>query len=222
MKTSTLICPLCGNDQSQHFHTDRNRDYWQCNVCKLVFVPTFQHLSAEQEKAQYDLHQNHPDDPAYRNFLSRLMQPMTAKLAPKASGLDFGCGPGPALARMFEEAGYVMQVYDKFYADNPAVLTEHYDFVTCTEVVEHLPQPGQTLEALLAMLKPGGWLGIMTKLVIDREAFTRWHYKNDPTHISFFSRSTFEWLASRRQCRLEFYGNDVILLQNTAHFDRIT
>ena len=214
MNSSLLLCPLCGNDKSQHFHADRNREYWQCSVCKLVLVPASQHLSAEQEKAQYDWHQNHPDDPAYRNFLSRLMQPMTAKLTPKASGLDFGCGPGPALARMFEEAGYVMQVYDKFYANNPAVLTEHYDFVTCTEVAEHLPQPGQTLEALLAMLKPGGWLGIMTKLVIDQNAFARWHYKTDPTHISFFSRTTFEWLASYRQCHLEFYGNDVILLQN--------
>jgi hypothetical protein len=51
----------------------------------------------------------------------------------------------------------------------------------------------------------------MTKLVQDYEAFARWHYKNDDTHICFFSRSTFEWLADQWQAELTFAGKDVIL-----------
>jgi 2-polyprenyl-3-methyl-5-hydroxy-6-metoxy-1,4-benzoquinol methylase len=113
------------------------------------------------------------------------------------------------------EAGYSVSVYDKFYAPDRRVLDEQYDFITCTEVVEHLSEPANTFGELLAMLKPGGWLGIMTKLVIDRSAFATWHYKNDLTHIAFFSRHTFQWLASHWQCRLEFEGKDVIFLQKS-------
>ncbi len=208
-----MYCPLCADKQTQPYHTDQKRDYWQCHTCRLVFVPKEQHLNAAQEKVEYDLHQNNPDNPGYRTFLSRLFLPIKDKQRPPALGLDFGCGPGPALAKMFEEAGYTMQVFDKFYANDPGVLTKNYDFITCTEVVEHLSEPGEILDSLFAIIKPGGWLGIMTKLVIDKTAFSRWHYKNDLTHISFFSRDTFEWLAGRWQCSLEFFGKDVILLQ---------
>lgn len=208
-----MHCPLCTSKLIQPYHKDQRRDYWQCSVCQLVFVPKEQHLSDVLEKAEYDLHQNMPEDPGYRKFLSRLFIPMQDKQPPPALGLDFGCGPGPVLAQMFQEAGYTMQVFDKFYADEPDVLTGQYDFITCTEVVEHLSQPAETLDSLFAILKPGGWLGVMTKLVIDQTAFSRWHYKNDLTHICFYSRSTFQWLASHWHCPLEFIGSDVILLQ---------
>ena len=55
----------------------------------------------------------------------------------------------------------------------------------------------------------------MTKLATEAEAFTRWHYKNDPTHVSFFSRDTFRFLAQRDGLEVEFVGNDVILLRKT-------
>jgi len=181
-----------------------------------VFVPPSQHLSAEQEKAEYDLHRNSPQDAGYRRFLSRLLIPMMTKLPKGARGLDFGCGPGPTLSVMFSEAGYNMDVYDKFYANHPHVFSKQYDFVTCTEVVEHLSSPASTFAILYGLLKPGGRLGIMTKLVINSTAFTTWHYKNDLTHIAFFSQDTFEWLAHHWRYRLEFSGKDVILLQKTT------
>ncbi len=53
----------------------------------------------------------------------------------------------------------------------------------------------------------------MTKLVIDADAFKSWHYKNDPTHVSFFSRETFRFLAERDGLDVDFVGNDVILLR---------
>ncbi len=207
-----MRCPLCADIRIQPYHKDQRRDYWQCCVCRLVFVPEEHHLNAMQEKAEYDLHQNNPKDPGYRKFLSRLYLPLKDKQPPPALGLDFGCGAGPALAQMFQEAGYTMQVFDKFYANDSGVLSRQYDFITCTEVVEHLSDPGETLDSLFAMLKPGGWLGVMTKLVMSKTAFSRWHYKNDLTHICFYSRDTLEWLASRWQCSIEFIGSDVILL----------
>ena len=40
---------------------------------------------------------------AYRSFLGRLAIPLQAKLSSGDTGLDFGCGHGPALADMLEE-----------------------------------------------------------------------------------------------------------------------
>ena len=79
--------------------------------------------------------------------------------------------------------------------------------------VEHLAEPRQALESLWALLVRGGWLGIMTKLVIDQPRFSQWHYKNDPTHISYFSRQTFIWLADFLGADLEFVSDDAILLR---------
>ena len=207
------ICPICKTPDGSEFYQDRHRDYFRCQTCNLVFVPSAQFLSAEDEKARYDLHQNSPDDQDYRRFLSRIFIPIQELLAPGSRGMDFGSGPGPTLSKMFEEVGHSMTIYDHFYARDPSVLEKQYDFITATEVVEHLHNPKKELDRLWACLKPGGWgwLGIMTKLALDSDAFARWHYKNDPTHVCFFSRSTFEWLAAQWQAELTFADKDVIL-----------
>ncbi|NHN36032.1 class I SAM-dependent methyltransferase [Pseudomaricurvus alcaniphilus] len=205
-------CPLCGFHATA-YHTDVRRDYRQCGRCKLVFVPRRFHLSREQEKAEYDRHQNCVDDPGYRRFLKRMLDPVLEKIEPGASGLDFGCGPGPALAAMLREAGCQVSVFDIFYFPDPEALASRYDFITATEVVEHLAAPAAELDKLWMLLKPGGWLGIMTKRVRDQSAFSGWHYRNDPTHISFFHADTFRYLAHRWGATVEFSGADTVLLQ---------
>ena len=203
-------CPLCQATSVEEYWSDAKRDYYQCNLCQLVFVASWQHLSREQEKAHYDLHQNSPNDYRYRQFLSRLADPLMVGLEAGAKGLDFGSGPGPTLSVMLEEAGFSVNIYDIFYANNALVLQLEYSFITATEVVEHLSQPGEVLENLWSKIKPGGYLGLMTKLVTDKDAFSRWHYKNDPTHIRFYSIKTFQWLAISFNWTLEVIDKDVI------------
>lgn len=212
-------CPLCGGLNVNLFHQDRRREYFRCRICGLVFVPPVYHLSREAEKAEYDRHQNHPDDPGYRRFLNRLVLPLQMRLAPESKGLDFGSGPGPTLAPMLAEAGHNVALYDPFYALNPAALDARYDFITASEVVEHLHYPGPVLDRLYRLLTPGGLLGIMTKRVIDRERFAGWHYINDPTHVCFFSRNTFAWLATRWRARLDIVDRDVIIIKKPAGVD---
>ena len=206
-------CPLCKAAETTEVHTDKYRQYLLCNACRLIFVPPNFFLSADHEKARYDTHQNRPDDPKYRAFLSRLFIPMQNRLAPGSRGLDFGSGPGPTLSVMFEEAGHFMAIYDHFYAPNPTVLDTPYDFIAATEVVEHLHHPRHELDRLWPILKPGGILGIMTQLAPDHKSFAKWHYIRDPTHVCFFSRTTFEWLANQWHARLTFEENDVMFFQ---------
>lgn len=214
-----MLCPLCQNTDLLNFNSDKKRDYLRCNRCQLVFVPPSQHLSLSQEKAIYDFHQNHGDDPGYRKFLSRLCIPLTSRLKPKSNGLDFGCGPGPVLAQMLTDCGHQIDLYDPFYANQPGNLKNQYDFIVCTEVIEHFRQPQIEFEYLFCLLNSTGILGIMTKLVIDSAAFSRWHYKNDPTHLCFFSKTTLEWLANQYNRRIEFIDKDVILFSKPDSSD---
>ena len=204
-------CPLCNSAVGEIFHRDRRRDYYRCPSCGLTFVPPEQYLDSEAEKAEYDLHQNSPHDAGYRRFLSRFFGPMCDGLAAGSSGLDFGSGPGPTLSIMFEEEGYCMALYDRFYADDRSVLKDKYDFICATEVVEHLHQPMEELDRLWLCLKKGGRLGIMTKLALDETTFSKWHYKNDGTHVCFFSEVTARWLAERWHAKLTFADKDVMI-----------
>ncbi|MCW8348454.1 class I SAM-dependent methyltransferase [Vibrio sp. ZSDZ65] len=206
-------CPLCAAENASHYHSDKKRDYLQCPRCQLVFVPAEQRLDARAEKAVYDLHNNDPSDAGYRRFLSRLASPLSERLPQGSMGLDFGCGPGPTLSVMFEEKGFPMSLYDLYYYPESKALESKYDFVTATEVIEHLYQPNKIWQQWLALIKPGGYLGLMTKMVIDVDAFSTWHYKSDQTHVVFFSRATFLFLAKRDGLEIEFIGNDVILLR---------
>ena len=167
----------------------------------------------EEERAQYDLHENSPDDEGYRNFLNQLAKPLLEKLNPQSSGLDFGCGPGPAFSKILQEAGHKMSLYDPIYHPNKVLLTRNYDFITATEVFEHLHKPARNLEILFNALKPGGWMGVMTKRALDRESFARWHYIQDPTHVCFWSEATFNWLSNRWPAHIEYAATDVVLIQ---------
>jgi len=114
---------------------------------------------------------------------------------------------------MFREAGHAVAVYDRFYAPDAAALGRQYDFITATEVVEHLHHPKEELDRLWDLLSPGGRLGIMTRPAVERDAFPAWHYKNDLTHICFFSPATFSWLADQWQALLNFPESDIAIFQ---------
>jgi len=215
MDSNQTQCPLCGKHHLTPFYSDSRRSYLRCATCQLISVPDTQLLSETDEQAEYELHRNNPIDAAYRRFLNRLFEPLNARLPAASYGLDFGCGPGPTLSLMFEEAGHSVALFDKFFAADNSYLNNHYNFITASEVVEHLHQPMIELEQLWSLLKPGGWLGIITKLALNRNAFAQWHYKNDPTHIRFFSRASFEWLAEQWESQPQFIGSDVILLQKS-------
>jgi len=216
-KPGSESCPLCRSCAAQSYHRDKFRSYYQCATCALVFVPPRYQLSAEDEKAYYDQHENSLEDEGYRRFLSRCADPLLARLPPGASGLDFGCGPAPLLAQILKENGCSVDLYDHFYWPAPEVLRKEYDFVVSTEVVEHLSDPAFELERLWGRVRHGGMLALMTKLVVSRERFASWHYIRDPTHIVFFSEATFQWLAARLGARLEIVAADVVLLHKPPH-----
>lgn len=139
--------------------------------------------------------------------------PLLPLLMPGSRGLDYGCGPGPALAAMLTEAGHEVALFDPAYESDVSVLENgRYDFITCTEVVEHFHAPGVEFERLASMLTSGGVLAVMTAFNPGRDAFPSWHYPRDPTHVIFYREETFYWLAQHLGMAVDFPGRDVVIL----------
>lgn len=213
-------CPLCGNKYGKFFCRDKTRDYFRCGVCDLIFVLPEEQLTPDIEKSRYDLHENNPKDIRYREFLGKMFVPiqeeMNRKRVPgtghQVTGLDFGSGPGPTLSIMFEEVGFDMNIYDKFYCTDVSVFDRKYDFITATEVFEHLRDPLLEIERSIGCLKDDGVFGVMTKMT-DGVDFVNWGYKNDDTHICFYSEKTFQWIGEKFGLSVEFVGCDVVLLR---------
>lgn len=208
-----MQCPVCEARPSRPFTRVEARDYWRCEHCLATFLDPGQLPGPEEERAHYLLHRNDPADGGYRGFLARAAEPLLARLAPAGDGLDYGCGPGPALAAMLREAGHRVALYDPFFAPDRAVLARRYDFVTCTETAEHFHRPAAEFRTLDGLLRPGGWLALMTCLQIDDGRFARWHYRRDPTHVVFYREATLRHLATRHGWGCELPGGNVALMR---------
>lgn len=173
----------------------------------------------EQELGQYLLHENDPDDPRYRRFLSKLGDPLLKRLPPRQIGLDYGCGPGPGLAKMLAEHGHEVHLFDPFFAPNRDVLAQTYDFIICSEVAEHFHHPAIEFDNLDRLLRPGGWLALMTSFQTDDARFANWHYRRDPTHVVFYREETFYILAERYGWLCQIPTANVVLMQQREKED---
>lgn len=191
-------------------------DYRRCPECEATLLDSRHHLPPAAERAVYEQHRNDPGDAGYRRHLARLADPLLARLGPARRGLDYGCGPGPALAAMLREAGHSVALYDPFFHPDPAPLAATYDFVTCTEVAEHFHRPAEEFDRLGQMLRPGGRLAVMTGFQVDDARFATWHYRRDPTHVVFYREATFRRIAEQRRWSCQFPVNDVVLMQAPA------
>ena len=208
-----MICNICRSNAVSSFETLDRKKYWSCNVCGGKYLDKSYFIDTAEEELRYLEHNNDIQDKEYRAFLSKLSDPLKEKLSFGAHGLDFGCGTGPALADILTQEGFKVSLYDPFFYPNKNVLSKQYDFITCTETAEHFHDPFKEFNTLNDLLKPRGWLGVMTSFLTSDEMFESWHYRRDPTHVTFYCENTFEVIASQRNWKCEIKSKDIVLLQ---------
>lgn len=209
----STACRICEGGVAYPRVDVSDRTYFQCRRCEGTFVASEDLPTSDVERSQYELHENDASDPNYRRFVGRLVSPLIERLAAGAEGLDYGCGEGPAGAAMLIEAGFNVTLYDPFFVPDEAALERDYDFVFCCETAEHFHDPGREFDKMEQLLRRGGILAIMTGLEYPQVDFATWHYRRDPTHVTFYRPLTMERIAQDRGWEVDFPGKNTILFR---------
>jgi len=189
--TNIISCALCKRD-AQLFETIKTKYYYRCVYCDAIQLHPNHYLTREEEQAFYGTHNNDVHDPGYQKFVSPIVNSVFQHYNPNHQGLDYGAGTGPVITKMLTDKGYNMTLYDPFFWKDNAVLNQNYDFIVCCEVVEHFHNPHKEFLQLKELLKEMGSLFLMTAIYHDEIDFKKWFYKNDPTHVFFYTVKTFE------------------------------
>ena len=206
---------------SEEFAESAERPYRFCPTCRLVFVPPKFFISEADEIRRYLEHENSLDNAGYVEMFQKKIDGIKQTCAGVRSVLDFGCGYAPVLKNLLEREGCEAEGYDPhFFPDwNPEA---RFDLVISTETFEHLKEPGREWDKVAGVLKPDGYLAVMTQFYPvtqgppEPKEFLAWYYHRDPTHICFYTSHTFEWIARHKGFQLALNNEkDFIILKKS-------
>ncbi len=206
-----MNCPLCGTELSERV----DKEYYACECCSALVKDRDFYLSAEEEKAIYERHNNDVDDPRYQKFTSPITDYVLEHFTENHKGLDFGSGTGPVISKMLNDENYDILQYDPFFANHSELLKKHYDYIICCEVFEHFHSPCSEIKNLRNMLKKNGELLIMTLLYNDDIDFSKWFYRRDPTHIFIYRKETFRYVARKMNFEIKKMDNRFVSMQKS-------
>ena len=190
-------CKICGEETQIINDRKFKQNYYFCRVCLFISLEEAKTPSPEEEKEDYLTHDNSFKCQGYVNMHKEFIEKAVAPfISPPADVLDFGCGHGPVLAHLLKENGFQVDAYDIYFAPEKVFENKSYDLITSTEVVEHLKDPLRELKLLKKLLKPGGFLAVMTLFHPDDEKeFLEWYYKREISHIAFYTPKTMRKIA---------------------------
>lgn len=237
MSSLVPACPLCFDSSASPFCSGSawptQGDFYLCKNCDGVFKNPKAQLSEEQEKHRYDLHNNSLEDAGYLQYLNKSWQGFLQHtpqniLSFTSSVLDYGCGPVKALEHILRDTEFRVSSWDKYYfpenlfhshdtsdslSTSPPQTT--FDILFCHEVVEHFTRAAQDFERLISLTHTGSLLFIRTEFYpLSFQDFKAWYYKNDPTHVFFYQRKSFEHLASKHNLKIiDVFDNNKCILQ---------
>jgi hypothetical protein len=210
-----MTCKICNYDTKAFDDVELQKQFYICPNCHCIVLDPRFYLSLEKENSLYNNHHNSLENEGYVKMFEDFLDYFWNDLTCKEKALDFGSGPTPVLAQLLRRREVKIDHYDKFYQPIQCFENQTYDFITSTEVFEHLDDPVATLSLLSQHLKPKGFIALMTLFHTNNEAsFLKWWYRRDPTHITFYTAYTLEVLAHK--CGLEVLKTDgkrIALLQ---------
>lgn len=220
----TPVCELCGGiDHAPMWEVD-GIHIVRCLACRLVFVRDA--ADPEALRALYDDgYFNDASTPGYdgypeaetrkRHHFGTLLDRLEEMIAPGAL-LEVGCAYGFFLDEA-RRRGWAVRGIEPSRVASAHARTElgldvepgplaalrpgpaSVDAVVMWDVIEHLPDPRQTLEAAWAALRPGGIIGMSTGDVESLSARIQgrdWSLLTPPWHLFYFSRRTLTALLS--------------------------
>jgi SAM-dependent methyltransferase len=229
------ICRVCSFCPGREFnaHGYRWLDCPECGTVQKVLTPEqYLGLSRTYDPGTYL-------DGASRAELERFLEIESAKgvlanLAPDLlrktdrSFLDIGCGMGAYLlaaqslgyeALGFEPSENHARVATKIlnlsviadYFSKERVGDRRFDLIMLSHVIEHIYAPADFLKEILAVLKPGGALVVVTPnadSLIARTLGERWPMLKPVDHVSMISARTYRSFALEEGLRMRHHYSE--------------
>lgn len=133
--------------------------------------------------------------------------------------LDYGSGPEPVMVDLLREAGYSPTGWDPFFANDPATIgvgcgvgcaaggvaggaaggaanvAPSFEAIVSVETFEHFADPRLEMERIVGLLQSNGLLIVQTLFHHGPETIADWWYVRDPTHVTFYSHATIDWIC---------------------------
>jgi SAM-dependent methyltransferase len=221
--TVDVPCALCGGWETGLVRRAAPYAIVRCRGCGLVYLsprPTPEATAAIYGPTYFESRSGAlPGYASYARARRSLESEAAAKLAmverqiaPPARLLDHGCGTGvfleAAVRRGYDAVGLDVSRYaietlvrerglpakqgtlESGWGDDAS-----FDVVTSWDVLEHVPNPNETLAAIARVLRPGGVLLATTPDVSGLDARLlgrRWYgFTKVPEHYYYYSRRTF-------------------------------
>ena len=193
--TGCLIC----SSAADALTLESGKKYSFCPECEFISIDKRFRISEKEARLRYLRHNNSSSNKGYVDMLRGLAGYITEHMPGEGRCvLDFGCGPVPVLGEILESKGFTVSIFDPLFFSNDDFTGKEYDAVILNEVIEHLESPHAVLSDLKRLLAPGGCFVFSSLLHSGSEDdFRNWWYKEDVTHISFFSERTVDVLARR-------------------------
>jgi len=211
-----VSCPLCGSSSSTHRVTKHGFTYVTCNGCRFVYVnPQMTQEAIRDVYNDEDLREfffkelllPHVEGDQQPEFETRLDQLQKLVQKPNPRLLDIGCAAGLFLSlagqRGFDAEGLELnQLYVEYIKSHrpvrvhPKLLEEmrypsgSFDVVTLWDVLEHLPEPVETLKEIVRVLQLDGILALTTinhDCINEKILGHRWRYYMPPDHLCSFT-----------------------------------
>jgi len=209
---SNIKCPLCAT--LSDIYLNSNSIYYRCKECCGIFAHKRDLIDLESEKEVYLQHTNDVEDKNYQKFVSPITDVILKDFTPNSEGLDFGAGTGPVLSKVLEDNGFNIKQYDPFFHNYPKLLENRYDYIASCEVIEHFHNPYKEFKLLKNMLKPDAKLYLMTEIYNNGIDFASWYYKNDPTHIFFYSKESLLWIKNEFDFKSVSINKRLVIFEN--------
>lgn len=208
-----MKCKICNQETYKLYDKQFKIDYHRCQTCGFIYEDPIFHNSYKDEHEEYLRHNNSIEDEGYVNMFLRFIDAFTPYISGKEV-LEYGSGPEPVFSEVLRRNGYCVTSYDPYFLPDEGYLKKKYDLITSTEVFEHFSEPITEIEKLLSLLKKDGILAIMTQFPKDDDHFLDWWYRRDPTHISFYTVKSFDYLCHQYHLERVYHNNkDYMILK---------
>lgn len=236
-KKRVRSCPACSRSSSVSLGKKNQFEIYRCTFCRTIFTDRIPKLCEAQNYHVYYDHQTLQPPAFIRKRVAEIVGEFEAFRNTNRI-LDIGFGAGTILeaashsgwdvyglevseraVSTAHEAGYKVfhgQLKEAQYSDC------HFDVVTASEILEHLPDPAADLAEIARILRPGGLFWGTTpsaQAVSFRMMRLSWSMVSPPDHIQLYSKTGAGLMLTKagfERIRLKTHGLNPLEIAN--HF----